>query len=91
MFFVGVMLFALAWNLGSPYRMALAMRADVSGRFSTLVPAMQTLGAGIGPAFAGMLVTGNSFYRVYVMCTIAWLVTIFLFFGAQQYLRREQS
>jgi MFS family permease len=86
-FFAGVMLFAMAWNLGSPYRMALATRADVSGRYSTLVPAMQTLGAALGPALAGLLVVDGSFLYVYLMCTAAWVATLALFLEAQRRLR----
>lgn len=87
-YFAGVMMFAAAWNLGSPYRMALATSADVSGRFATFVPAMQTLGAALGPAVGGILVVGGSFFYVYVMSTIAWLVTIGLFLAASNRLRR---
>ena len=86
-FFAGVMLFALAWNLGSPYRMALATRADSSGRFSTFVPAMQTLGAALGPAIAGLLIVNGSFTRVYIMSTMAWLLTLVLFIAANRRLR----
>jgi hypothetical protein len=81
------MLFALGWNLGSPYRMALATRADVSGRYATFVPAMQTLGAALGPALAGLLVIDGSFLYVYLMCTAAWVATILLFLAAQRRLR----
>jgi predicted MFS family arabinose efflux permease len=83
-FFAGVMLFALAWNLGSPYRMALATRADTSGRYATFVPAMQTLGAALGPAVAGLLVFDSSYFYVYVMSTLAWLLTVVLFFAARR-------
>jgi len=86
-FFAGVMLFALAWNLGSPYRMALATRADSSGRYSTFVPAMQTLGAALGPAIAGLLIVNGSFTPVYIMCTIAWVLTVVLFVAANKRLR----
>jgi len=90
-YFAGVMLFALAWNLGSPYRMALATRADASGRYSTLVPAMQTLGAALGPALAGLLIVDGSFLYVYLMCTVAWVATIILFLAASRHLRGSRS
>lgn len=80
----GVLLFAAAWNLGSPYRMALAAKADVSGRFSTYIPAMQALGAAVGPAVGGMLIVGGSFTYVYVMSTVAWVITVLLFFAARR-------
>ena len=88
-FFAGVMLFALAWNLGSPYRMALATRADSTGRYSTLVPAMQTLGAALGPAIAGLLVVDGSFVRVYIMSTAAWLLTLILFFAVKKRMKND--
>ena len=81
---IGVLLFAAAWNLGSPYRMALAAKADVSGRFSTFIPATQTLGAAVGPAVGGMLIVGGSFTYVYLMSTVAWIATVFLFFAARR-------
>ena len=88
-FFAGVMLFALAWNLGSPYRMALATRADSTGRYSTFVPAMQTLGAALGPAIAGLLIVNGSFTPVYIMSTIAWVLTLVLFIAANRRLRNS--
>lgn len=87
---IGVLLFAAAWNLGSPYRMALAAKADVSGRFSTFIPATQTLGAAVGPALGGMLIVGGSFTYVYVMSTVAWIATVFLFFAAHRRLIRTR-
>jgi MFS family permease len=88
-FFAGVMLFALAWNLGSPYRMALATRADSSGRYSTFVPAMQTLGAALGPAIAGLLIVNGSFTPVYIMSTSAWVLTLVLFIAASRRMRND--
>lgn len=88
-FFAGVMLFALAWNLGSPYRMALATRADSSGRYSTFVPAMQTLGAALGPAIAGLLIVNGSFTPVYIMSTTAWILTVVLFIAASRLMRSD--
>jgi predicted MFS family arabinose efflux permease len=87
-YITGVLLFAAAWNLGSPYRMALAAKADITGRFSTFIPAMQTLGAAVGPALGGMLIVGGSFAYVYLMSTAAWIATVFLFFAARSRLRR---
>ena len=88
---LGVLLFAAAWNLGSPYRMALATSADVSGRYSTFVPATQTLGAALGPALGGLLVFNGSFAYVYIMSTTAWIITVVLFFAANKRLRAYHS
>jgi MFS family permease len=88
---VAVLLFAAAWNLGSPYRMALAVDADISGRYTTFVPAMQALGATIGPAVAGILVVDGSFTYVYVFSITIWVATIVLFLAAVQRLRKYRA
>jgi MFS family permease len=91
MYFAAVLLYAAAWNLGGPYRMGLAAKADVSGRFTTLIPAMQTLGAAIGPALAGLLIIDSNFTRVYVMCIMLWLITILLYVVADNRLNHHWS
>jgi MFS family permease len=88
-YFIAVLLFAAAWNLGSPYRMALAVSADKSGRYTTFVPAMQTLGAALGPAFAGMLIIDGSFAYVYILSITLWLVTVVLFLATTRLLRKD--
>jgi predicted MFS family arabinose efflux permease len=86
-YIIGVLLFAAAWNLGAPYQMALATRADISGRYSTFIPATQMLGATVGPALGGMLIVGSSFTYVYLISAAAWIATVFLFFAARSRLR----
>ena len=86
----GVLLFAAAWNLGSPYRMALATTADESGRFTTFVPATVGLGASLGPALGGMLVLNGSFTYVYIMSTALWIITIVLFFATLKRLKSDK-
>lgn len=88
---IAVLLFAAAWNLGSPYRMALAVDADTTGRYTTFVPAMQALGATIGPALAGLLIVNGSFAYVYLTSILMWIVTIVLFLGASKRLRRYHA
>lgn len=91
LYVVAVLLFAAAWNLGSPYRMALAVDADISHRYTTLVPAMQALGATIGPAFAGLLIVNGSFTYVYIVSISIWIATIVLFLVAADRLRRHHE
>ena len=87
-YIIAVLLFAAAWNLGSPYRMALATSADTTGQFATFVPAMQALGAAIGPAVAGMLIFGGSFSYVYLLSIVLWIVTVVLFLLASKRLNQ---
>lgn len=89
-YMVAVLLFAGAWNLGSAYRMALAADADTSGHFSTLIPAMMTLGATMGPALGGLLVVDGSFTYDYMLSTVAWLLTVVLFLKAQAELKTSR-
>ena len=69
-----------------PFVVAVSLSIS-SGRYSTLVPAMQTLGAAIGPTVAGMLIVIGSFAPVYIMSTTAWLLTLVLFIAANKRLR----
>jgi len=78
-FLTAAFVYGAAWNLGAAYRMALVADADVSGRYSTLIPGMQAIGSVIGPGLAGMLVFGGSFTNVYVLACAAWLVALVLF------------
>jgi len=83
-FLTAAVIYGIAWNLGAPYRMALVAEADVSGRYSTLIPGMQAIGSVIGPGLAGMLVIGGSFFYVYLLASIAWLVALMLFILAHR-------
>ncbi|KPJ81330.1 MAG: hypothetical protein AMJ58_05415 [Gammaproteobacteria bacterium SG8_30] len=86
-YFLAVLLFAAAWNLGGPYRMALAADADPTGRFTTFIPAMQTLGATLGPAAAGLLIGPGGFGPVYVFAAGLWTATVLAFLVAQRRVR----
>lgn len=83
-FLIGGFLYGWAWNYGSPYRMALVADADVTGRFVTMIPAMQAMGAAIGPALAGFVIVGGSFLYVYVAASLAWMSALALFIWANQ-------
>ena len=68
--------------------MALAADADRSGRFSTLIPAMQTLGAAAGPSIAGLLVVADSFTPLFVFASVLWVLTAVLFTRAASLLAK---
>ena len=68
-----------------------ATSTDTTGRYTTFVPAMQALGATIGPALAGMLIVNGSFTYVYLMSILTWIVTIILFLAASKRLRQYRA
>ena len=67
------------WNFGIAYRMGLVAELDVSGRYTVLVPAMQTLGNTIGPASAGLLIEMGGFNYAYYFASAVWLIALALY------------
>ena len=60
LFVIGVCLFNVMWNFGAPYAITAIVKSDHSGRFVVLVPVMQGLGVGLGPAIIAMLLSGEN-------------------------------
>jgi predicted MFS family arabinose efflux permease len=69
-----------AWNFGSAYRMALVARLDTSGRYTVLIPSMQTLGNTLGPTMTGLLLVNGG--QTLAFSTIAglWLAALMCYF-----------
>ncbi len=67
------------WNFGIAYRMGLVAELDVTGRYTVLVPSMQTLGNTIGPASAGILIDMGGFNYAYYFASAGWLLALALY------------
>lgn len=67
------------WNFGIAYRMGLVAELDMTGRYTVLVPAMQTLGNTIGPATAGLLIEMGGFNYAYYFASAVWLIALALY------------
>jgi len=52
-FTLALIAFNIAWNFGIPYLLAVASKADLSGRGFALAPAAMAVGAAFGPAIGG--------------------------------------
>ena len=52
-FTLALIAFNIAWNFGIPYLLAVASKADASGRGFALAPAAMSVGAAFGPAIGG--------------------------------------
>ena len=59
--------------------MGLVAELDVTGRFTVLVPAMQTLGNTIGPASAGLLIESGGFNYAYYFASAGWVIALALY------------
>lgn len=74
------------WNFGIAYRMGLVAELDISGRYTVLVPAMQTLGNTIGPASAGLLIEMGGFNYAYYFACSGWVLALILYlFSHREY------
>ena len=59
-FALACLLFGFVWLFMLPFQIALAFRADASGRLASLVPAAQLLGSAFGPLMASFIVEGEN-------------------------------
>jgi len=79
-FFVGVMLFAFAWNFPVPFQLAITVSVDVTGRLVVLFLSAVKLGYAAAPALAALLIVrGEGFGLVLAGSAIAFLVSAVVF------------
>jgi hypothetical protein len=87
---VSVFMFNFLWIFVDVYQMATIANVDPSGRFASLMPAVQGVGQIVGPnAAATVLAAGLGYPGVFVMCAAATL-TGFLLYGVM-YLRLRRA
>jgi predicted MFS family arabinose efflux permease len=80
-----------AWNFGSAYRMGLVARLDTSGRFTVLIPSMQTLGNTLGPLLMGALLVLGSYASAFITIGGLWLVALGIYYYAWLHLPEEDK
>jgi predicted MFS family arabinose efflux permease len=79
-FFIGVMLFAFAWNFPVPYQLAITVSMDVSGRLVVLFLSAVKLGYAAAPVIAAQLILmGQGFTLVFVLATVAFVTSALIF------------
>lgn len=71
-----------SWNLGAAYRMGLVSKLDVSGRFTVLIPSMQTLGNSLGPLLIGLLIVRGGYNLAFVTTAVLWLLAFAAYYPA---------
>jgi predicted MFS family arabinose efflux permease len=91
LFITAIALYGWGWFFGASYVMGLVAELDSGGRFISIAPAMQTLGAAIGPVLAGLLVIDGVFLYVYLFSGLMWLLALLLFSGLLHYRRSHNK
>ncbi|NKB99404.1 MAG: MFS transporter [Pseudomonadales bacterium] len=77
-FYIGVVVFNVAWNFMLPYQMAVVAQVDESGRYVALIPAAQMVGGAIGPAIAGGLLVSAGMSSLYVLLILTTVIASLL-------------
>ena len=78
-FFFGVFgAFSFCWNFGIAYQVGTLVSVDTEGRYTALIPAFQGAGLALGPAVAGLFLSGEGYYSVNVISGIALLAYLAL-------------
>lgn len=78
-----------AWNFGAAYRMALVAKLDGTGRYTVLIPCMQTLGNSLGPAMTGLLLVSGSYSLGFSVIAVLWVTALIFYYFGWQGLRRK--
>lgn len=78
-FTLGTVLFSGVWNFGLAYQMGIVVSLDRKGNLSVLISSFLSLGAIIGPALAGMLISGADYGNVFIFTGVAMVVGLVAF------------
>ncbi len=70
------LLFNFAWNLAQPLLSGVCAEADAQGRVVVAMGCIQTVGFGLGPALAALLLRGHDFSPVVWMSTAVLVVSL---------------
>lgn len=79
-----------AWNFGAAYRMGLVSKLDTTGRFTVLIPSMQTLGNTLGPLMAGMLIVRGGYLVAFTVTALLWIAAFVSYYPAwRSYIKHD--
>ncbi len=81
-FAIGAALYSLAWAFAVPYLYIVVASQDATGRMIVLAPAAQAIGAGLGPATAASMLTGNSYLPANALAASALVGAMLCMLGA---------
>lgn len=81
-FFIGVMLFAFAWNFPVAFQLAITVSVDVSGRLVVLFLSAVKLGYAAAPALAALLIAERGSFRPVLLVAAGFYVVSAVIFAA---------
>ena len=70
-FLAALSLFQFGWNFALPYHIGVIVHRDPSASYVVLIPTFQAIGIALGPAIAGLAVSGASYSGVNLISIIA--------------------
>ena len=79
---VAIALYNFVWNYSLVYQYAVVAAVDDSGRGVAIAPAFHAVGAAIGPAIAGVLVTADNFMAINALVAISVIISFIFFIPA---------
>lgn len=74
LFAISTFVLSAVWNYGLAYQMGIVVSLDLKGSLSVLISSFLSLGAIIGPALAGMLISGQGFGQLFIFTVAAIVV-----------------
>ncbi|MEH6579509.1 MAG: MFS transporter [Amphritea sp.] len=85
LFAAATFVFSGVWNYGLAYQMGIVVSLDLRGNLSVLISSFLSLGAIIGPAIAGMLISGQGYggLSIFTVTLILLGLIIFVFLLAK--------
>jgi len=86
---ISLVCFNLLWIFIDVYQMSTVAVIDKSGRFASMLPAVQGLGQIVGPNIAAsMLGAGLGYNNVFLMCSVAAIIGMLIYLMMYIFLRR---
>ncbi|NKB35693.1 MAG: MFS transporter [Gammaproteobacteria bacterium] len=81
------------WNYSLAYQMGIVASIDKTGNLTVLISSALALGAMLGPAIAGMLISGDSYLylHIFAFLCIASAIGLLIFLSAGAHKGRESS
>ncbi|MCC7411442.1 MAG: hypothetical protein IT495_07415 [Gammaproteobacteria bacterium] len=82
-FMLAAGLFQFFWLFAVPYQLGIIASVDRGGRLFVLALAFQAAGVSVGPALAGLLVTGESYAPARLLAGACLIASLLLFAGVR--------
>lgn len=90
-FFTSGVLFNAAWNFSMPFLSGLCADADARGRIVCAMGCIQTVGTGLGPAAAALLLGRNGFSSILWMSVAVLAVSVVIILAGLRAHQREMA